>query len=516
MDCKAIQEQLSEYLDDRLPEGMRRRIAAHLDACPACREEAEALQKVIDLVRELPYETAPAGFHETILDSNLAKARRGAGGVAMPGRLNRMLPLMRGVAAAAVIFLFAYLGHEIIDQPATVSEPASGVGEEVRSPAPEDAAGSESRDVETLEKNLKHLARVARRRLKEGRLEQEERPSAGRSEALERGTPSAAGKPAERPEKTGRGIESKEEAEKPLEEEAPGRAGDRAETDGGAPAKAKKGEPERKFDEESPETARDVLRPESKHRKRGGSETRRVPNTLVIRSSDAAGSRARVLEAFESTRRTERRKRLEGKAEEEGKGYLGRGALDKLREKREQEKKKGEAPVDAHGEARAPAPAPEPEREGGGPAEPQGAAGQAGRGPGASPRAEGEADLVLELTLEAYRAFKKRLGKTMSLFEIPSNAYLALTRKRKTPEGAPSERKDAAGPSREADVSGRDAVSGDDERPGNARKVLIRVRIRFEASPPAPAAAPAPSGGEAPRPGAPTQDGKADGEEEER
>jgi hypothetical protein len=176
MDCKAIQEQLSEYMDGRLSEGERREIAAHLDACPACREALEQLQKVVDLVGELPYVTAPEGLHEKILRQNLKVVPGEEKPFALPPRYSRWLPLMRGMAAAAVLVLFAFLGHELIDPGPVAPESAVPVGMAAEDRDPKIATGEDGsralKDAEPVEEEVegestgKPLRDVVRRGLK--------------------------------------------------------------------------------------------------------------------------------------------------------------------------------------------------------------------------------------------------------------------------------------------------------------------------------------------------------------
>jgi anti-sigma factor RsiW len=59
MTCNEINERLSAFLDGRLPAPEREQVAAHLEACAACRDELAALRFSADLVASLPAPRLP-------------------------------------------------------------------------------------------------------------------------------------------------------------------------------------------------------------------------------------------------------------------------------------------------------------------------------------------------------------------------------------------------------------------------------------------------------------------------
>ena len=59
MSGHATAESLSLYLDAALPVGERRRLAAHLDACPECRQRLEGLRRVVTGLGRLPTAAPP-------------------------------------------------------------------------------------------------------------------------------------------------------------------------------------------------------------------------------------------------------------------------------------------------------------------------------------------------------------------------------------------------------------------------------------------------------------------------
>lgn len=60
MKCAQVRERLSAYLDGECPEGEAQGVARHLEDCPGCREELEALLRLTAALAEL---TVPAPPH---------------------------------------------------------------------------------------------------------------------------------------------------------------------------------------------------------------------------------------------------------------------------------------------------------------------------------------------------------------------------------------------------------------------------------------------------------------------
>lgn len=67
MNCHQIQEQLSQYLDNRLDDEKRSEIEEHLAACPRCLPEAKLLSDGIKGVAGLPEIAPPAGFSQRVM-----------------------------------------------------------------------------------------------------------------------------------------------------------------------------------------------------------------------------------------------------------------------------------------------------------------------------------------------------------------------------------------------------------------------------------------------------------------
>lgn len=65
-ECRSYFERVSEYLDGELDWETCRKIEAHLEDCPECRECLDALRKTIRLGREAGRETMPPGARERL------------------------------------------------------------------------------------------------------------------------------------------------------------------------------------------------------------------------------------------------------------------------------------------------------------------------------------------------------------------------------------------------------------------------------------------------------------------
>ena len=60
MNHDAVRRRLSAHLENRLSARAAAQLEAHLDACPACREERDALDRTVHLLRGLEGEDPPA------------------------------------------------------------------------------------------------------------------------------------------------------------------------------------------------------------------------------------------------------------------------------------------------------------------------------------------------------------------------------------------------------------------------------------------------------------------------
>lgn len=66
MKCERTRQKLSAYMDGELDAGLHRTIESHLEQCPGCRKELEALGGVDLLIRELPRYSPSPNFAEVV------------------------------------------------------------------------------------------------------------------------------------------------------------------------------------------------------------------------------------------------------------------------------------------------------------------------------------------------------------------------------------------------------------------------------------------------------------------
>lgn len=116
-----VTEELELYALGALPQLDRARVAAHLSECPACREQARAIDEVVqELPETLPDREAPAYLRERILASaraDIAAARAPRRDTAWVARLIRpalalAVALWLAVGAAALVGENLRLSHE--------------------------------------------------------------------------------------------------------------------------------------------------------------------------------------------------------------------------------------------------------------------------------------------------------------------------------------------------------------------------------------------------------------------
>ena len=60
--CRDIQSQIQDYLDGKLSPEMAAEIEEHLHACPACRKEFTAWQKLFQQLNSMPQERLSPDF----------------------------------------------------------------------------------------------------------------------------------------------------------------------------------------------------------------------------------------------------------------------------------------------------------------------------------------------------------------------------------------------------------------------------------------------------------------------
>ena len=80
MNCERVQARLSAYMDGEVDGQLHREIAGHLNRCPQCREELEALGGVDAILRDLRQYVPTADFAKATVAKVQATVSRGQRG----------------------------------------------------------------------------------------------------------------------------------------------------------------------------------------------------------------------------------------------------------------------------------------------------------------------------------------------------------------------------------------------------------------------------------------------------
>jgi hypothetical protein len=122
--CHVSEEDLSTYLDDRLPSGARERVDAHLQECPDCASRLEEMRLLVAEIRRLPQTKALRSF--AISPELAAVTRRDADRSRQREKTaaRRVYLGFSGATVAAAVLLVAVLGIDLASVPG-----GSGQGE---------------------------------------------------------------------------------------------------------------------------------------------------------------------------------------------------------------------------------------------------------------------------------------------------------------------------------------------------------------------------------------------------
>lgn len=115
MTCDRLKERLPEYWTGSLPDNTRRELEAHLAACSGCREEADNLSAIWNLMGELPEaqpsRTLAGRFRETLAAYEAGQA------AGRPERRARSVRLVLRLSLAAAMLLIGFgMGHLLTKQ----------------------------------------------------------------------------------------------------------------------------------------------------------------------------------------------------------------------------------------------------------------------------------------------------------------------------------------------------------------------------------------------------------------
>jgi hypothetical protein len=118
MDCREVQDQMIEFHEDQLGRLEAERIGAHLEACPHCREELRAIEKVMEGLKSLRLPEPGEAFWRD-LPKRVGEAIHGEGrpvglpilpraweGIYRAGKwFSFSRPLSVGVSVAAIVLI---------------------------------------------------------------------------------------------------------------------------------------------------------------------------------------------------------------------------------------------------------------------------------------------------------------------------------------------------------------------------------------------------------------------------
>lgn len=100
MTCGEVREELSALLDGELAPELRNAVEAHIAACSDCLRELDALKRIDGLYRELPRQSAPPGFEESVRTTIHSIARP-----VLSLRVSRRIVPLVAVAAMLLVVL---------------------------------------------------------------------------------------------------------------------------------------------------------------------------------------------------------------------------------------------------------------------------------------------------------------------------------------------------------------------------------------------------------------------------
>lgn len=129
MNHDAVRRRLSAYMEKRLSVRAHVRVEAHLDACPACREELHALDRTVHLIRGLEIEEPPDDLAARVFARIEAGEGRPDGSARLAAWWNAAWTAPLATAVAGLALLLAVQTVEIrvgwpSADPAPVSHPA--------------------------------------------------------------------------------------------------------------------------------------------------------------------------------------------------------------------------------------------------------------------------------------------------------------------------------------------------------------------------------------------------------
>lgn len=142
MTCRQVREQMCEFLDGCLDEGLSSRFSSHLEDCVACRKEVAELRHALFFIKQAMPVEPPCGLREAVLakiKGDHAACRR-----RVPAGFSQAV-------AAAVVFLLVVSGNLFLALPRYRNQavlPGTFQGSQTGESLAEEGAGSQSSTVD--------------------------------------------------------------------------------------------------------------------------------------------------------------------------------------------------------------------------------------------------------------------------------------------------------------------------------------------------------------------------------
>lgn len=118
MNCIQCKEYLLEYAEGTLSDSLQKEVQAHIDACPACAEEAALFAEMTDILRDMPEVELPEGYHAELMQKIQKESKTV---LPFPSAKKRNWKNI-GLVAAAVLLIAAAGGVQGIQKLRTAQE----------------------------------------------------------------------------------------------------------------------------------------------------------------------------------------------------------------------------------------------------------------------------------------------------------------------------------------------------------------------------------------------------------
>jgi hypothetical protein len=189
MNCKKVRKYLNDHVDGLLSEGLKESVDAHLQHCPGCREELEALRALRQRVRDLQRVSPPPDFlgkvHRRLEREGGEPSRKQPRARFLPVRIPVGIAAL-ATAVIALVFVLNIMKSRIEDRPESAEQTAfreqTPLAEEGRVPPEGDLRAPDSATAPQ---------RAGGRDLEQAKTETDDRASKAQTPAGEKKAPEA-------------------------------------------------------------------------------------------------------------------------------------------------------------------------------------------------------------------------------------------------------------------------------------------------------------------------------------